>query len=276
MEGELTGPYQNPRAGAPLSRLMFPAVLPAAQRLIERAGWWPLAALALLPLSVGVMVLIGQRMPLLLTVMGLFVTALLMPHLRRIVLAACAFVFFLLAATSIVAPPTFNRLVTKFSTQLQHFPDSHYGMIAARSLAIAQANPLLGAGFDGFRRDCENPTYFRGWDGGDGGGAVMCVQHSHNFYMQALVEGGIPGLALFAALCFAWLARLWRGLWRNPDPLRVGLFVAALIHLWPVASSTSFVSMPLGGWFFVLLGLGLAETQHYITAQATERPSPNV
>ncbi len=30
--------------------------------------------------------------------------------------------------------------------------------------------------------------------------ASMCVQHPHNFYLQALVEGGVPGLALFALL----------------------------------------------------------------------------
>ncbi len=39
--------------------------------------------------GVAVMVLIGQRMPLLLTVLGLFVTALLLPRLRPFVLAGC-------------------------------------------------------------------------------------------------------------------------------------------------------------------------------------------
>ncbi len=263
-DGELTGPYQNPRAGAPLSRLLFPAVLPAVGRWVGRAWPWPVAALCLLPASVAVVVLIGQRMPLLLVVMGLFVTGLLLVRLRPIVLAACGMAAFLLAMTSIVSPPTFARMVTKFSAQMQHFPESHYGLIAARSVAIARANPVMGAGFDGFRRDCDAARYFQGWDGGDGGGAAICVQHPHNFFMQALVEGGLPGLALFALLCAAWLARLFRGLWGAPDPLRVGLFVAALIHLWPLASTTAFTSMPLGGWFFVLLGLGLAETQHYI------------
>ncbi len=263
-DGELTGPYQNPRAGAPLSRLLFPAVLPMLERWSRRAGWWRLATLLLLPAGMGVMVLIGQRMPLLLTVLGLFVTGLLMPALRRLVLGGCGAALFLLAATSVLSPPTFARLVTKFSTQMQHFPDSHYGQIAARAVSIAQGQPVLGAGFDGFRRDCDEPQYFHGWNGGDGGGAAICVQHPHNFYLQALVEGGVPGLLLFACLCAAWLLRLFTGLWRDPDPLRVGLFVAGLIHLWPIASSTAFTSMPLGGWFFVLLGLGLAETQHYI------------
>ncbi len=270
-DGELTGPYKNPRAGAPLSRLILPAVLPVADRLLIRGGWWPMAALALLPASVGVVVLIGQRMPLLLTLLGLFVTALFLPRLRGLVLAACGLSMFLLAMTSVVAPPTFNRLVTKFSAQMQHFPDSHYGQIGARALRIAEAQPVLGAGFDGFRAECEDPAYFHGWDGGDGGGAAICVQHPHNFYLQALVEGGVPGLVLFTALAVSWMLRLFQGLWRQPDPLRVGLFVAALIHLWPIASSTAFTSMPLGGWFFVLLGLGLAETTHYITRTAAMR-----
>ena len=250
-DGELTGPYEHPRAGAPLSRLLFPAVLPVWRQ-------------ALLPVGVVVMVLIGQRMPLLLTGLGLVVTALLLPRLRRLVLVAAVVLVGLVAATPVISPPTFHRLVEKFSAQMGHFTTSDYGMIAARAVAISERNLVLGSGFDGFRRECENPVYFHGWDGGDGGGAAMCIQHPHNFYLQALVEGGVPGLLLFAGLAAAWLLRLGRGLWTAPEPLRVGLFVAALLHLWPIASSTAWTSMPLGGWFFVLLGLGLAETQHYI------------
>lgn len=257
-DGELTGPYEHPRAGAPLSRLLFPAVLPVWRQ-------------ALLPVGVVVMVLIGQRMPLLLTGLGLVVTALLMPQLRRLVLVAAVVLVALVAATPVVSPPTFHRLVEKFLLQMGHFATSDYGLIAGRAVVIAQANPLLGAGFDGFRRDCEDKRYFHGWGGGDGGGAAMCNQHPHNFYLQALVEGGVPGLLLFSLLAGAWLVPLGRGLWTAPDPLRVGLFVAALLHLWPIASSTAWTSMPLGGWFFVLLGLGLAETQHYINCPGSSK-----
>jgi hypothetical protein len=49
--------------------------------------------------------------------------------------------------------------------------------------------------------------------------------------------------------------------------LRVGLFAAAFIQLWPIQSSTAFTSMPIGGWFFLLLGWGMAEAQR----QATQR-----
>ena len=270
-DGEVTGPYKNPRAGAPYSRLLFPALLPVASRWLARPGWWPLAGAGLTLAGVVTTVLIGQRMPLLLTLLGLFVTALLLPRLRGAVIAAGVAMSLLLAATSVVSPPTFYRLVTKFQAQMADFPDSHYGQIAARSVNIGMAHPVRGTGFDGFRTQCADPAYFGGWRGGDGGGAAMCVQHPHNPYMQAFVEGGVPGLLLFCALALAWLRAAGQGLRRDPDPLRAGLFVAALIHLWPAASSTAFTSMPLSGWFFVLLGLGLAEAQAYMTLQ---RPTP--
>ena len=278
-DGELTGPYDHPRAGPPLSRLLFPALLPVASRWIGMAGWQPLAGTLLGLAGVAIMVLIGQRMPLLLTFLGLFVTALLLPRLRSVVLFSLIAAGLLLAVAPAVSPPAFNRLVTKFSSQMEHFPDSPYGQIAARAMAIGSAHPVLGAGFDAFRRLCDDPAYFQGWpkDGGgdesrgDGGGAAICVQHPHNHYLQAYIESGIPGLLLFSALVVAWLHGVGRGLWRDPDPLRVGLFVAALIQEWPIASASAFSSMPLSGWSFLMLGLGLAETRAYMTAKSPRK-----
>ena len=138
-------------------------------------------------------------------------------------LAACAGAALLLAVSAVVVPPTFHRLIDKFSDQMEHFPQSPYGLITLRAVAMIERHPLFGLGFDGFRHHCAEPVYFHGWKGGNGGGAGVCVQHPHNHYLQAAVESGIPGLLLFCALVLAWLRPLAAGLWRNRLPLRVGL-----------------------------------------------------
>jgi hypothetical protein len=265
-DGELTGPFGKPRAGPPLSRILLPALLPPVAASLARPGLAAkLAAYALLLAGMCVMVLIGQRMPLLLTGLGLVVAGLLLRELRPVVVVAGLAGVLLVAATVIVAPPAYHRLVLKFSDQMDHFATSQYGQLYARALEIGEQHPLTGRGFDGFRTGCTLPRYFRpSLDGSqpDGGGGAICAAHPHNFYAQALDEGGFPGLVLFCALGLAWLAPLARGLWREPQPLRVGLFASILIQLWPIASTSAFTSMPMGGWYFLLLGWGLAEARH--------------
>ncbi len=249
-DGELTGPFLQPRAAAPLSRLLFPALLPAIDHLLTRNR---LAAVALAIAGVGTVVLIGQRMPLLLTLLGLVTTALMLPSLRRIMVIALAAGAILLAATPIISPPTFYRLVEKFAAQMAHFPASDYGLLAARAATITYDHPLFGQGFDGFRNACPDPQYHR-----DGGGPGICNIHPHNHYLEAATNAGLPGLVLFSAMIVAWLIALSRNLGPRPDPLRVGLFVAALIQEWPLASASGFAAVEIAGLFFLQLGLGLA------------------
>ncbi len=258
-DGELTGPFEHPRAGAPLSRLLFPAVLSVGAR------WGGVAAMLG---GVAVMVLIGQRMPVLLTGLGLLATALLLPRWRRVAVGAGVAAVLLLAASAIVEPPTFYRLVTKFSAQMADFPDSAYGQIADAGGGdggpASAARPRVRRLPPGLRR----PGLFRRLArrrrrrGGDvraappqplpaGGGRIRLDRAS-----VCSARWPPPGWPASAGACCN------RG---APHPLRVGLFVAALIQLWPIASASAFTSMPLSGWFFLLLGLGLAETKAYMT-----------
>ena len=264
-DGELTGPFSKPRAAPPLSRILLPTLLPPVMRLLQRGrAARTFGAYALLLAGLCIIVLIGQRMPLMLTGLGMLVAALLLRPLRPPVLISGAIALALVAATVVVSPPAYHRLVLKFSDQMDHFATSPYGQIYARALEIGEQHPFTGRGYDGFRTGCPLPRYFRPtFDGRqpDGGGAGICVQHPHNFYFQALDDGGFVGLALFCVLSIAWLTPLARGLSHAPDPLRVGLFASIVIQLWPIASTSAFTSMPMGGWFFLLLGWGLAEAQ---------------
>ncbi len=267
-DGELTGPFLKPRAAAPLARMLPPVLLvPVGALLAGRPDLRRMAAAAALTaFAVAVMVLIGQRMPVLLTVLGLLVAAVLLPRLRLPVLAALVAGGVLVAASAVVSPPTFYRLVTKFSDQMENFPASPYGLLAARAVAIAQDHPWTGRGFDGFRSGCADPRYFRGWGyssnpADTGGGLAGCNIHPHNLYLQAVTDAGVPGLALYGAMVLAWLAALGRGLWRAPTPLRVGLFAAFVVAHWPLASTSSAFAVETGGLAFLLLGFGLAEAR---------------
>ena len=270
-DGELTGPFAKPRAGPPFSRLFFPVVLPPVDRLLARKGLLPRAAgVAVMLAAIAVQVLIGQRMPVLLMGLGLAVTFLLMRRLRTLMVVAAIASLALIGAAAVIRPPAYYRLVEKFSRQMDHFRESAYGELYVRAVVIAVENPIFGRGFDGFRRNCPEPRYFHdltfiftGHDrpGYVSHGAGACNEHPHNFYLQAVTDAGVPGLVLYAGLAIAWLVALGRGLGRDPDPSRVGLFIAALIFLWPIASTSSYTDMPMSGWSFLLIGWGLAEAR---------------
>ena len=270
-DGELTGPFNKPRAGPPFSRLFFPVVLPPVDRLLGQRELWARAGGVLLMLAaIAVQVLIGQRMPVLLMGLGLVVTFTLMPRLRLLMVAGAAATLVLVAASIIISPPTYYRLVEKFSNQMEHFRESPYGELYVRAVVIGADHPLFGRGFDGFRNDCPKPRYFHDltwvFTGHDGKGfvthgAAACNEHPHNHYLQAVTDAGVPGLLLYAALMLSWLISLGSGLGRAPDARRVGLFIAALIVIWPIASTSSYTGMPMSGWFFLLVGWGLAETR---------------
>jgi hypothetical protein len=246
-DGELTGPFWRPRAGPALSHLLFPALLPPAYRLLGGSLVQRAAAVVLAVVSVGIVVLIGQRMPALLTGMGLIVAGLLLPRLRATLVAALVAAGLLLGASFVVSPPVWYRLVTKFSTQMEHFWHSDYGLIYHRAIQIAVHHPVLGRGYAGFRNGCGTATY--------------CNLHPHSYYLEAATDSGLPGLALFSLL-------------DRPDPLRVGLFVAVLIQAWPIASTTSFYAIELTGFFLILLGWGLVEAKS-AAASSTSSTEPS-
>ena len=267
-DGELTGPFQKPRAGPPLARLLPVAVLPPIFRLLEagREWWRPAVAALLAATAIASVVLIGQRMPVLLTVLAMGIAALFLPRLRLPVAAALALGAALVAASAVVAPPTFYRLVTKFTTQMASWPESNYGQIASRAVAIAQDHPITGRGFEGFRSGCAEERYWRGWThaanpADTGGGMLGCNLHPHNMYLQAVTDAGLPGLALYVAMILAWGAVLVRGLWRNPAPLRVALFATYVAAFWPLSSSMNAFSIEFGGLTFLLVGFALAEAR---------------
>lgn len=274
IDGTLTGPYAHPRAAAPFSRLVLPVMMLGCAWLVAYAGKSGVTAdrtarlrgfLAMSVLAIGVvavMVLAGQRIPMALTVLGMAVCALFYRPLRPAALAALCSLPVLVLLARLFAPQAFHHLVILAAQQLSHFWQSHYGLVFTRAVVMAQAHPVTGLGYDAFRHACANPAYQHGlpWLSAaqDGGGTGICVQHAHNHYLQALTNAGLPGLFLFGGLVFACLRALWP-VQGTHHAWRIGLFAAFFVQEWPLASASDFLNLPLGGWAFMLLGVGLAE-----------------
>ncbi len=262
MDGALTGPFQAPRAGPELVIILFPVVLPVTVWLLrERRLAWRALGVGWFGAGVLTMVLIGQRMPALLTGLGLVLCSLVLPALRRVALAAIVAAGVLVAATPVLSPPTFHKLVVHFSQQMRHFPESDYGQLYIRATVMGLDNPWTGLGFDGFRDHCHDARYEHGlpWLGIPDGAAQSpgaCNIHPHNHYMEALTEAGFPGLLLFAASVLAWLGTMARGLGRD-DPVLAACFIGTVLAFWPLASTSALFTLPIAGWIFLVLGMGL-------------------
>ncbi|WP_336945830.1 O-antigen ligase family protein [Asaia sp. HN010] len=273
-DGTLTGPYAHPRAAAPFSRLVLPVMMLGCAWLVAHAGKNGVTpdraaklrgflAMSLLAIGVvGLMVLAGQRIPMALTILGMAVCALFYRPLRPAALAALCSLPVLVLLARLLAPQAFHHLIILAAQQLSHFWQSHYGLVFTRAVVMAQAHPVTGLGYDAFRHACANPAYQHGlaWlsTAPDGGGTSICVQHAHNHYLQALTNAGLPGLFLFGGLVFACLRALWPVQGAH-HAWRIGLFAAFFVQEWPLASASDFLNLPLGGWAFMLLGVGLAE-----------------
>ncbi len=280
-DGALTGPFGKPRAGPAFILVFFPALVPWLASLAARPELRPrLAAVGMAMLAALTMVLIGQRMPTALMLLGLATAALLVPRLRAALVLAAAAGTLLVAALPWVSPAASAKLVQQTTAQMAHFGQSNYGLIFTRAITLAELHPWLGLGFDGFRRGCHQFQAMHGiaWLGiptaSLNGGNAACNIHPHNYYLEALDNAGLPGLLLFMTMVTTALARLGRGITRRLPPLRAGLLVGAVVALWPVASTSAFTSMPNGGWVFLLLGLGFAAAPDADTAADTgEQPA---
>ena len=256
-DGALTGPFNKPRAGPAFILLFFPVLVPGALALLRRGRvTGPLLALAAVALASPTMVLIGQRMPTALMLLGFSATALLIPRLRLAMLIACVAGAVMVVGLQAVSPAAHDKLVVQTSDQLRHFGESEYGLVFNRAIGVAQAHPWIGLGFDGFRFACAREIAIpKLKDVLPSREVRACNLHPHNYYLEAADNGGWPGLLVFTLMAGTALAALAR----DTRPAGAGLFVGALVALWPLASTSAFTSMPNGGWIFFLLGLGFAQ-----------------
>jgi O-antigen ligase len=91
--------------------------------------------------------------------------------------------------------------------------------------------------------------------------AQSCNTHPHNIYMEWLIENGAVGLLLFITFLVTALRKCIRSWPDNRlNPVFIGLFIAFILRIWPIASSTNFFSSWGAPPFWLVLGALLAYT----------------
>ncbi len=264
-DGALTGPFRGPVAGPTFLWLFFPAFLPLCFLLLRRERRLDrICGLAVPMLAAVTMILIGQRMPAVLMALGLLISGLLFRPLRLPVILTVGIGAVALALLPVVSPPAFAKLVVHFTEQMEHFWATPYGLIFGRAVTMVHAHPWLGLGWDGYRTYCMQPEYLTGLPWlpiGDPASIVGCTIHPHNYWLQIATSCGLPGVALFGVLAASWIRGIRGGAGHPANDRRSALLVIVLVSLWPIASTTSLFTVPNAGWFFLMVGWGLAEAR---------------
>lgn len=258
-EDRLTGVFERPRVGIFITKLMFPVVLGAfAWHAWRRGKILPTTLfVALVTLLLATVFLSGERMALLLAMLGLIFAAVLQRGLvRKLVIGALTLAVASVLALAVFNPKMVNRHVDQTIHTIEHLGESDYGQIWNSGLHLVMEHPVLGAGMKNFRVACPtldlpNPT-----------NAIRCSTHPHNLYLEWACEAGIPGL-LGVILLIAVLFRRIRevahrygyGVWL------LGPTVSMMVHLWPLGPSGSFFSNWAGGMLWLAVGWALAASR---------------
>jgi O-antigen ligase len=258
-DGALTGPFYKPRAGEIFMFVGLSGLMPLVLILLRQKRGQVFGGVAV-ALLLATMVLIGQRMPNLILLLGLFITALLVKRLRGPLAGALLVGAGTVLLLPHISPATHAKLVTHFAQQMGNFFGSAYGQLYTRAVMVA-AHPILGFGFEGFKDFCPDPRYFHeipGVPAADNGGAEACNLHPHNYYLQIAVMAGLPGLVMFCSMVALWLVKMGRALRPAQNAVQAMLFVVACAMFWPIASTSSMFTFDTAGWIFMFLGFGLA------------------
>ncbi|HKK13765.1 MAG TPA: O-antigen ligase family protein [Gammaproteobacteria bacterium] len=250
----LTGPFNDPKVGVYMARLLFPGLLGlwAWGAYRARRRWF---AVILGLLAATAVFLSGERMAFIFVLFGLFLTALAWFGVRRA--AVLALVGAAVLSAMFFAGRGNEAIQRQFVSTAQEFAgvwNSPYGHLWRSGVKVGSARPLTGVGMHNFRVACSIPGI-----GMPPSFDYRCNLHPHNMYIEWFSESGIPGLLGFVTLVGVWLRRVWRAGRRSGWPgWLLGPAVGVFVYLWPLAPTHGFFSNWNAVTFWLLLGWALA------------------
>ncbi len=252
----LTSPTGKLNVGSILGQIGMPLAAWALTVLVNRQRSLPQrivagAAIALLSLTI---LLSGERMAFLLYMLGMAFALPLIGGFRwRTTVLALGGVAVAVVTVMLAYAPLRDRLADTQGQIAQGF-NTTYIQTPLTGVRVFMDQPLFGAGFKQYRYVCmdhQPPTI----------DPSSCNLHPHNFWVESLAENGLVGSLPFFTLLGLLVVPVVRG-WRRwrAEPLLGGAAIAALVHVWPLATSGSFFVNQREVIFWPLIGLALAMT----------------
>lgn len=235
----LTGPFSAPRVGITIVWFLFPILLPL---IFSKKPQYKIVGLSIFVAAVIAVFLSGERTAFLLLGLGMFFTGIAHIKCWRAMVILFFIIGGLTAALVLHDKPLSERYWLNTRTEITAFASSTYGRTWLSAIAITKEHPLFGVGSKQFAVECRKSKY----------GSVQpsmleqrCPMHTHNVYLEWLVEYGLLGLFLCGAMIGGILSTYSsRELKSNlGQPIVLGLTLAFIIRLWPISVTPSqFVS----------------------------------
>ena len=247
----LTASYSKPIVVIMIAWTFMPFLF---GRLVKKQT---LLALAFAALTLTAILLSGERMAFIFSILSIILVTVFVPNFRKTGIISLFIIVIGMAGLMAMKPGLYDRQVKSTIAVISNLPDSPYGVIWHSAIDIIRDHPITGIGMGNFRLICPDSKY--GPDDAKGLGYSRCASHPHNIYLEWLTEGGIIGLTGFILAMFFVLRRLLAHAGANRhNYLFIALMITYSVRLWPIASTTSFFH----GWsaipFWLVMGWALA------------------
>lgn len=255
----LGGPFRKPILGIMITWLSFPVFLSFLARggnndgqenppPLARHHWIKMAVVVVL--SMAVVSLSGERLALLLMLLGWAIAAILLPTQRIKIIALFLAGILAIGVTLIADPLVMMRQHSTVKT-ISDWHESPYGKLLTTDLKMAQLNPVFGIGSYEFRLVC--PSLYPGMSEKEL--KETCYIHPHNIYLEWLIENGTIGLTLFVTFLVLIFTQCFRSsILVRQNPLFTGFLIAFALRVWPIASTTGLTSRWGAPPFWLMLG----------------------
>lgn len=235
--GRLTGPFEAPKVGIFLAKLLLPMVAVLLVYGPKRRHSGTIAGVGLALFGLLTIILSGERSAFVTTMLGGGVALLLLMLREKRFRAPCiaiGVVAVLLVGGLYMASPKVQKRAGEMLATMQHYPESDYGLLMLAAIDMGLEHPIHGVGMRGFKIMCPELPY----EGGSFRGL-----HPHNAYAEWFSEAGFVGLGLFIAMLVLLIRRAWQGfaavtgLERLIPAMALGLMAQ---HFFPLIGSQSF------------------------------------